>query len=182
MGFGFFSLLTLVNVTLGLRQIICVPFLVPDFSATYLLRGLLFFFFCDFLGCLAGFLFIERLVSLFRLLSTSGMARSHVSLIRCRGASVKLKPPRFDSSMWMLHERVRLQPRASQERVRVSRVTPCCGCKQRLSVFPPRSPLPLGLCSQKGCWEINLDFQLSLHLPLLRVGWFPWEPAPGYRE
>lgn len=77
-----------MNVTLGLRQIICVLLLVPDFSATCLLQGL--FFFCDFLGCFAGFLFTERSVPLFCLLSTSGVAQSHVNLIKCRGASVKL--------------------------------------------------------------------------------------------
>lgn len=35
---------------------------------------------------------------------------------------------------------------------------------------------------RRGCWEINLDLQLPLHLPLLRVGWFPWEHVPGYRQ
>lgn len=74
-----------MNVTLGLGQIICVSFLVPDFSATCLLQGLLFFF-CDFLGWIEGFDFIERLVSLFRLLSTSGVVQSHVNLVRCHGA------------------------------------------------------------------------------------------------
>lgn len=50
------------------------------------------------------------------------------------------------------------------------------------SVPPPHFLLSLRVCSQRGCWEINLDLQLPLHLPLLRVGWFPWERAPGYHQ
>lgn len=130
---------------------------------------------------LAGFLFYSTFGFTFPPASTSGVAQSHVSLIRCRGALAKLIPPRFgfvrvDVACLCLH------PGDSQERGRVSKVMPCCRCKQSQSSFPPHSPLPMCLCSQKGCWEINLDFQLPLHLPLLRVGWFPWEPAPGYTE
>lgn len=51
---------------------------------------------------LAGFLFYSTFGFTFPPASTSGVAQSHVSLIRCRGALAKLIPPRFGSSEWML--------------------------------------------------------------------------------
>lgn len=57
-----------------------------------------------------------------------------------------------------------------------------CQRTQRQLGSPPHFLLSLRVCSQRGCWEINLDLQLPLHLPLLRVGRFPWEREPGYHQ
>lgn len=51
---------------------------------------------------LAGFLFYSTLGFTSPPASTSGGARSHVSLIRCRGALAVLIPPRLRWSEWML--------------------------------------------------------------------------------
>lgn len=62
----------------------------------------------------------------------------------------------------------------------MSKVMPACQSMPRASIS--HFLLPLCVCSRRGCWEINLDLQLPLHLPLLRVGLFPWEPAPDYHQ
>lgn len=42
----------------------------------------------------------------------------------------------------------------------IPRVMPVFHCKERPSVSPLHFLLPLCFCSQRGCWEINLDLQL----------------------
>lgn len=142
---------------------------------------------------MCGFSFTARSVLLLACFFTERAVFRFSACFYFRGGA---KPHESDKMSWCARETdsatvwvvkvdvacVCLHPGDRQERGRVSRVMLRCRCKQRQSIFPPHSPLPLCLCSQKGCWEINLDFQLPLHLPLLRVGWFPWEPAPGYRE
>lgn len=124
-------------------------------SPTCLLQALFFFFFfvffCDFLECLGSFLFYPTPGFTFSPAFYFGGGGGHkVNLIRSRGAPVELKTPLFDPSKWMLHA-FSCNPETVGDGlgggggggVGGSAVVSCYGCKQRLSVFPPRSPLPL---------------------------------------
>lgn len=42
--------------------------------------------------------------------------------------------------------------------------------------------LPACCCTRRGCWETNLELQLTLHLPRLAVSPSLWEPPLGCQE
>lgn len=95
LGFFFPFLACLGKCDSRLGRFICVRF--PFTTGSVLLLRL------SRMRSLAGFLFYSTFGFTFPPASTSGVAQSHGSLIRCRGALAKLIPPRFGPSEWMLH-------------------------------------------------------------------------------